>query len=128
MLLQLIIIQRHSRIVSVNRLARLETSRLFRNIIQIRDEAQEWLHLFAGSAVQFGIETNECFPPLINFRDELNLLDVLRFMSMILEILKTFDAIIFLILEIGAVLLETLIKDNISLARASDSLCFHLYT
>jgi hypothetical protein len=38
MLLQLIIFQRYSRIVSVNRLGKLEACRLFRNIIEICDE------------------------------------------------------------------------------------------
>jgi hypothetical protein len=93
----------------VNRLGRLETCRLFGNIIEISDKVQKWFYFFASSAVQIRIETNERFPPLINVRDKLNRLDVLRFMSMVLEFLKTFHAIKFLRLEIWAVLLETLV-------------------
>ena len=70
MLLQLIIIQRHSRIVSVNGLSRLEAGRLFRNIIEIGDEVQEWLYLFSGSAVQIGIETNKASPPFFNINNQ----------------------------------------------------------
>jgi len=58
MLLQLGVIQRHSSIVSMDRFGRLETCRVFRNIIEISDEVQEWLHLFAGSAIKICIETN----------------------------------------------------------------------
>jgi hypothetical protein len=58
MLLQLIIIQRHSRIVSVNGLSRLEACRLFLNIIEIGDEVQVRLNLLASSTVQISIETN----------------------------------------------------------------------
>jgi hypothetical protein len=66
MLLKLIIILRHSRIISVNRLGRLETGRLFRNIVEISNEAQEWLHLFTGSTIQISIETNKCSPTFFN--------------------------------------------------------------
>jgi hypothetical protein len=72
MLLQLVIAQRHSRIVRVNRLGRLKACRLFGNIIEISDEVQEGLYFLAGSAVQIGIETNERFPPLFNIREKLN--------------------------------------------------------
>jgi hypothetical protein len=56
----------------VNRLGRLKASRLFGNIIEISDEVQEWFNFLASSAVQIGIETNERFPPLFNFREKLN--------------------------------------------------------
>jgi hypothetical protein len=63
-LLKLIIIKRHSSIVSVDRLGKIKTSRLFRNIIEIRDKVQKRLHFFLGSAKQIGIETNKLAPPL----------------------------------------------------------------
>ena len=72
MLLQLIVIQRNRSIVSVNRLGRLKACRFFGDIIEISDEVQIGLNFLAGSAIQIGIETNELFPPLINFRDKLN--------------------------------------------------------
>jgi hypothetical protein len=109
MLLQLIMIQRHSRIVSLNRVGRFEAGRLSRNIVEISDEVQEWLYLFACSAIQISIETNESSPPLLNICNKPNRLNLFRLVHMVLEIGKTFRAIKFLRLKIGAVLLETLV-------------------
>ena len=119
MLLKLIIIQRQSSIVSLDRLARIETSRLFGNIIEISDKVKKRLNFFLGSSKQIGIETNKLAPVLFNICNQPNRLNIVGLVHMLLKILKAFHEIKILILKIGAVLLETLVQNEFSPTRAS---------